>query len=138
MKSVLSTTAQQPWTPGSPIYGESSKHEGRELVQLKMLSDRRAEGGGLAFIVKFSPPSGKLIKMIAVARSEEHVYILEGGYCNHAGEQIRHPGDYGMNPTGKPHSAFIGQETTALAVYSGEPDELREFAVVDPLPSAPA
>ncbi|MGH8012387.1 MAG: hypothetical protein ACREQ4_07805, partial [Candidatus Binataceae bacterium] len=127
MKSILGKTAWQPWTPGSPLYGADSVHDGHELVHLKVLSDRRADGQGIAFIVKFSPPEGKLIKLVAVARSEEHVYILEGGYCNHAGEQIRFPNDYGMNPTGKPHSAFIGQETTALAVYSGEPDEVRQF-----------
>ncbi|MGH7917774.1 MAG: hypothetical protein ACREQE_09915, partial [Candidatus Binataceae bacterium] len=78
------------------------------------------------------------IKLVAVARSEEHVYILAGGYCNHAGEQIRFPNDYGMNPTGKPHSAFIGQETTALAVYSDEPDDVRQFEIVDATPPASA
>ena len=36
-----------------------------------------------------------------------------------------------MNPTGKPHSAFIGGETEALVVYTGEPDEVLALEVVD-------
>ncbi|MGH7934001.1 MAG: hypothetical protein ACREQN_12675 [Candidatus Binataceae bacterium] len=133
MKSTLLSTPQREWTPGSWLYGENSIHEGVELVRVKILSDRRAEGGGMAYIVKFTPPAGKLIKLVAIARSDEHVYILEGGYCNHAGEQIRFAGDYGLNPNGKPHSAFIARETVGLAVYSGEPDEVREFAIVEPI-----
>jgi hypothetical protein len=39
----------------------------------------------MAYIVRFGLPEGRLIKIVAVARSEEHVYILEGGYCNKAG-----------------------------------------------------
>ena len=103
-------------------------------MQLKILSDRRGDGGGIAYLVKFSPPAGKLIKLVAVARSDEHVYILAGGYCNKAGEQLRWPGDYGLNPNGHPHSAFIGEETVNLAVYTGEPDEVLECTVIDPEP----
>jgi len=36
-----------------------------------------------------------------------------------------------MNPNGKPHSAFIGTETEALIVYTGEPDEVVSLDVVD-------
>jgi len=103
-------------------------------MQLKILSDRRGDGGGIAYLVKFSPPAGKLIKLVAIARSDEHVYILAGGYCNKAGEQLRWPGDYGLNPKGHPHSAFIGEETVNLAVYAGEPDEVLECTVIDPEP----
>jgi hypothetical protein len=58
------------WSPGSPLYGAAAVYEGRELVEVKVLSDRRAEGGGIAFLVKFMPPAGKLIKIVAVARSD--------------------------------------------------------------------
>jgi hypothetical protein len=57
--------------------------------------------------------------------------VLEGGYYNRSGEPLRFPGDYALNPGGRPHSAFIGQETVSLVVYAGEPDEIREFEVVD-------
>jgi hypothetical protein len=37
---------------------------GNDIVQLKILSDRRAEGGGIAWLAKFLPPPGKLIKIV--------------------------------------------------------------------------
>ncbi len=131
MKSIMVSTSKSDWISGSGLYGEQSIYNGKELVQLKILSDRRKEEGGLAYLVKFSPPAGKLIKIVAVARSTEHTYVLEGGYCNRAGEQLRFPGDYALNPKGRPHSAFIGKETVSLVVYAGEPDEIREFVVID-------
>lgn len=132
MKSTMVSTSKSDWISGRGLYGEQSIYNGKELVQLKILSDRRKEGGGLAYLAKFSPPAGKLIKIVAVARSTEHTYVLEGGYCNRAGEQLRFPGDYALNPKGRPHSAFIGKETVSLVMYAGDPDEIREFEIIDP------
>jgi hypothetical protein len=39
----------------------------------KILSDRRSEGGGIAWLAKFSRPPVKLIKIVATAGSDEHV-----------------------------------------------------------------
>ena len=72
-------SSQIEWTAGSPIYGLASVHEGRETVMLKILSDRRQEGGGIAYLARFLPPAGKVIKIVAVARSDEHIFALEGG-----------------------------------------------------------
>ena len=69
--------------------------------------------------------------VIAIARSDEHVYILEGGHGNRAGTQLAHPSAYGINPRGRNHSAFFGSETVALVIYSGESDEVHEFVVID-------
>lgn len=33
----------------------------------------------MAQIVRFSPPSGMLMKVLAIAGSDEHIYILSGG-----------------------------------------------------------
>lgn len=71
-----------------------------------------------------SPPPGKVIEIVAVALSEEHSFVLEGGRTTKAG-------GYGLNTTGQPHSAMIGRDTTSLIVYSGEPDEIRSLEVVD-------
>jgi hypothetical protein len=120
------------WQSAGYRFGKSSIYNGKPLVQEKALSDRRSAGGGIAYLLKFSPPQGKLIKLIATAQSDEHVYILEGGYCNKLGRQLRFPGDYGLNPQGHNHSAFIGCETVALVVYLGEPDEVHECDVIDP------
>ncbi len=135
MTSTRVNTATADWTAGSPLYGEDSIYQGRELVHLKILSDRRAEGGGIAYLARFTPPEGKVIKIVAVARSDEHVFNLEGGPGTKAGRPLRHPGDYTLNPKGQPHSAFIAAESTSLVVYAGEPDEIRSIEVVDLEPS---
>ena len=44
------------WTSGVPFYGPAARHDGRDIVQLKVLSDRRHDGGGIAWLVKFTPP----------------------------------------------------------------------------------
>ena len=54
-------------------------------MQLKVLSDRRGEGGGIAWLVKFTPPQGKLIKIVATAMSDEHVFSLQGGRSTKSG-----------------------------------------------------
>jgi len=120
-----------PWTVGTTFCGPAAIYEGKELVQVKMLSDRRDEGGGSAWLVKFSPPPGKLIKIIATAQSDEHVFNLEGGRGTKTGQPVRSSGGYTLNPKGQPHSAFIGQETVAFVVYSGELDEVHSLEVVD-------
>jgi len=129
--SIAADTADMEWTSGQSFYGEAAVFEGRDIVQLKLLSDRRGNGGGVAFLVRFIPPDGKVIKIVAVARSDEHIFNLEGGRGTKAGAQLRFPGQYGLNPAGKPHSAFIGTESIALVVYSGEPDEIRSLEVID-------
>jgi hypothetical protein len=68
---------------------------------------------------------------VAVARSDEHIFALEGGRGTKSGEQLRFPGNYGLNPKGKRHSAFIGTETIALLVYTGEPDEILSMEIID-------
>jgi hypothetical protein len=131
MASLNLDTNQMEWTSGAPLFGPGVIHDGRDLVQLKVLSDRRAEGGGIAYLMRFIPPAGKVIKVVAVARSDEHIFNLEGGRGTKRGEQLRFPGHYGLNPDGQVHSAFIGTETTALVLYTGEPDEVRSIEVVD-------
>jgi len=131
MQSISMQTEEMDWMPGSPFYGPGAIYEGREMVQLKVLSDRRAEGGGIAWLVRMTPPEGKVIRIVAVALSDEHIFSLEGGRSTKSGEQLRAKGDYGLNPKGKPHSAFIGTETVALVIYNGEPDEIRSIDVID-------
>jgi hypothetical protein len=119
------------WSPGTSLFGPGAFHEGKAIVQLKTLSDRRNAGGGIAYLMKFAPPEGKVIKIVAVARSEEHSFSLEGGRGTKTGAPLRHPSDYALNPTGKPHSAFIGTESVFLVIYSGEPDEVHSIEVID-------
>ena len=119
------------WTSGTPFYGPAAVYQGEDIVQLKILSDRRSEGGGVAWLGKFSPPPGKLIKIVATALSDEHVFNLEGGRVTKSGQPARSSCGYTLNPKGQPHSAFIGAETVSLVIYRGEPDEITSLEVVD-------
>ena len=133
MKAIEVKKNDARWTPASGALGAGAIHEGRELAYRAVLSDRRAEGGGIAYLLKVTPPPGKLVRAIAVARSDENVYLLEGGYCNKAGDLIHFPGDYILNPEGHPHGFFAAVETKVLVICRGEPDEIREFGVMDPI-----
>ena len=106
-------------------------YAGQVIVQIKVRSDRRAEGGGIAWLNKFSPPPGKLIKIVAKALSDEHVFNIKGGRATKSGEPVRGSGGYTLNPEGQPHSALIGRESISLVIYRGEPDEIVSLEVVD-------
>jgi hypothetical protein len=129
MRAILQKTEEMPWVPASSLFGEKLLVDGKDVIYLKILSDRRQEGGGVAEITRFSPPSGKRIRIKAVAESDEHVYILKGGHEDGAGRPLRFPGDYLLHPKGLPHSAILSQETIALVIYAGEPDRVTEFRV---------
>ena len=131
MASTYVDVAVEECSSGTPFYGPSAVCDGKDIVQLKVLSDRRAEGGGIAWLAKFSPPPGKLIKIVATALSDEHVFNLEGGRATKSGASARASGGYTLNPTGQPHSAMIGTETVSLIVYTGEPDRIVSMEVVD-------
>jgi len=126
------------WRPGSAKYGPVAVHEGKEIIQSAILSDRRQEGGGLALLSKVAPPPGKVVKIISVARSDEHVFHLEGGRGTKSGRPARAESDYTLNTEGQVHSAFIGTETLSLVIYRGEPDENISFEVVDATPALEA
>ncbi len=119
------------WSSAVPFYGPAAVWQGKDIVQLKVLSDRRADGGGIAWLVKFTPPPGKLIKIVATARSDEHIFNLQGGRSTKSGQPAQRSGGYGLNPKGQPHSAMIAQETAALVIYAGEPDRIDSMEVVD-------
>ena len=119
------------WSSAVPFYGPAAVYDGKDVVQLKVLSDRRKEGGGLAWLVKMTPPPGKLIKIVAVALSDEHIFSLQGGRSTKSGQPAQGRGAYGLNPEGQPHSAMIAQETMALVVYAGEPDRIDSLEVVE-------
>ena len=123
------------WTSAVPFYGPMAVYDGKDVVQLKVLSDRRPQGGGIAWLVKFTPPPGKLIKIVATALSDEHIFSLQGGRSTKSGQRAQGSGGYGLNPKGQPHSAMISAETMALVIYAGEPDEIKSMEIVDIAPA---
>jgi hypothetical protein len=131
MASIRVDPDDAEWASAVPFYGPAAVYDGRDIVRLKILSDRREEGGGIAWLVKYTPPAGKAIKIIATAQSDEHAFTLEGGRTTKSGEPTRASGGYRLNTKGQPHSAFIGTETVTLIIYTGEPDEVTSLEVVD-------
>jgi hypothetical protein len=131
MASIRVDHESQDWTSAVPFYGPGAVHDGRDIVQLKVLSDRRRDGGGIAWLAKFTPPPGKLIKIVATALSDEHVFNLQGGRSTKGGAPVRAAGGYTLNPKGQPHSALIGTETIGLVIYAGEPDRVESLEVID-------
>lgn len=123
------------WASAVPFYGPAAVHEGRDIVQLKVLSDRRSDGGGIAWLVRFTPPPGKLIKIVATALSDEHIFSLQGGRTTKSGQRAQGSGGYGLNPKGQPHSAMIAEETMALVIYAGEPDQINSMEVLPVTPT---
>ncbi len=68
MKGIQAGALRMPWEDGSLFYGQRSLYGGRPLVHMTVLSDRRTVGGGVADLLKLSPPSRKLIKIVAERR----------------------------------------------------------------------
>ncbi len=138
MVSIHVDIAKLEWRPGSAKYGPVAIHDGNEILQSAILSDRRQEGGGLALLSKVSPPPGKLVKIVSVARSDEHVFNLEGARSTKSGQPARAACDYTLNSEGQVHSALIGTDMLSLVIYRGEPDENISFEVVDATPASEA
>ena len=120
------------WMPAAALFGDGAFYQGKPVLEVKTLSDRRAEGGGVAHLLKASPPPGKLIKIVATALSDEHVFNLSGGgRANKAGKPVAKPGGYTLNPEGQPHSAMIAAENISLVIYAGAPDAVHAVEIVD-------
>jgi hypothetical protein len=125
------------WQPGSAYRGQDMVYQGQEVFFRKVLCDRRKEGGGFAVLTRVCPPPGKVVKTVAVARSEEHIFRLRGGRVNKSGKATQtHGNAYTLNPTGHPHSSMIASETISLVIYSGEPDDVKSIEFVDLEPAA--
>ena len=131
MPTIRANPNELAWTPWTEVFGEGAFYEGKPIIEAKTLSDRRSAGGGIAYLLRFRPPEGKLIKIVAVARSDEHVFNLGGGRANKSGQSVSASGGYSLNPDGQPHSAMIATETTSFVLYTGEPDDVKSVEVVD-------
>lgn len=133
-KAISQRTSEMEWTSASSlkgIFGMDSTYNGSELAWVKLLSDRRADGEGIAYLLKLCPPDGHMINLVATSRSDEHSWVLEGGFCDRQGHKRAFPGDYKLNPTGHSHGALCAEATVGLVICSGEPDEVHKFRVLD-------
>jgi hypothetical protein len=131
MPTIRTDYEAVPWLPCTEMFGTAALYDGNPIIEAKTLTDRRAEGGGISYLLRFRPPQGKLIKVVAVARSDEHIFNLDGGRATKAGQPVAASGGYSINPKGQPHSAMIAAETPALVIYMGEPDDVTSVEVLD-------
>ena len=131
MPSIRTSPDEIAWSPWTEVFGDGAFYDGKPIIETKTLSDRRREGGGIAYLLRFRPPAGKLIKIVAIARSDEHIFNLSGGRVTKSGQPVSASGGYSLNPDGQPHTAMIADETTAFVLYTGEPDEVKSVEIVD-------
>jgi hypothetical protein len=131
MPSIRINPEDIAWAPCTEMFGDGAFYAGKAIAEAKTLSDRRSEGGGIAYLLRFRPPPGKLIKIIATARSDEHVFGLAGGRATKSGQPVNAAGGYSLNTKGQPHSAMIAEETMAFVLYSGQLDEVHSVEVLD-------
>ena len=71
MPSIRTNPDEIAWTPWTEVFGNGAFYEGKPIIEVKTLSDRRAEGGGVAYLLRFRPPAGKLIKVVDQIDQEE-------------------------------------------------------------------
>ena len=49
------------WVPATEMFGEGAFYDGKPVLEVKTLSDRRAEGGGVAHLLRASPPASSAL-----------------------------------------------------------------------------
>jgi hypothetical protein len=54
MASIRVDPSEMEWGSAAAFYGSGAVHEGRDIVQMKVLSDSPGEGGGIAWLVRYS------------------------------------------------------------------------------------
>ena len=109
--SIQVDGAQMEWGPATQFYGPTAVYQGRDIVQLKVLSDRRREGGGIAWLVRYTPPEDKLSRSSRPPCPTSTSLIFAGGRVTESGAPVRAAGGYKLNFEGQSHSALIGAVT---------------------------
>jgi hypothetical protein len=80
MPSIRTEPDSVAWTPWTEVFGDGAFYEGRPIIEAKTLSDRRNEGGGIAYMLRFRPPEGKLIRLSrSRARTSTSSFSAAGG-----------------------------------------------------------
>jgi hypothetical protein len=54
MVSIRVDPSEMEWGSAVAFYGPGAVHKGRDIVRMKVRSDRRGEGGGIAWLVRYS------------------------------------------------------------------------------------
>jgi hypothetical protein len=90
-------------------------------IFVKVLRNPDDGGGCWHLLFRFRPPTGRAIRLTAVAQSDEELFILTGDRSGH----------YGCNPKGLRHGQTITEDTTVLVHYHAAPDDILRAEVID-------
>jgi len=116
-------TNEMEWRPAAESFpGYTIDSDDPEAGVFAKVLRNPGDGGGCWHVLfRFRPPVGRAIRITAVARSDEEVFILTGDRTGH----------YGCNPAGLRHGQTVTEDTTILVHYHDGPDEILRAEVVD-------
>ena len=116
-------TNEVAWRPAAEVFaGYAIDIEEPDAGIFVKVLRRPEEGGGCWHcLLRFNPPSGRAIRLTAVAQSDEELFMLTGDRAGH----------YGCNPKGLRHGQTITEDTTVLVHYHDGPDEILRAEVID-------
>jgi len=77
LQSINLDTEAMEWAPGFSVLAQYGK--AASWCKSRRSADRRADGEGAAYTFHFTPPTDKVIRIVAVARSDEDIINLQGG-----------------------------------------------------------
>ena len=122
-KRISIDTNEIDWLPAAEVFpGYQLEAEDRDAGIFVRVLRRPSDGGGCwQCLLRFVPPSGKGIRITAVAQSDEEVFILD----------THRSGSYSCNPAGLRHGQTVTEETTALVHYHGDPDRILKAEVIE-------
>jgi len=126
MSTRISTDSRElEWRPASEIEVFSAyrldSDEADTGIFVKVLRQPDDGGGCWHCLFRFRPPPRRAIRVTAIARSDEEVFILTGERAGH----------YGCNPSGLRHGQTLTEDTTVLVHYHGQPDDVLGAEVID-------
>jgi hypothetical protein len=133
MTSIRVDPSEMEWGSAGAFYGPGAVHEGRDIVHM---SDRRGEGGGIAYLGAIHPAARKIDQ----DRRDGHVRQARVHARRRARDKIgpagKRQGRLQAQHRGPAHSAMIAEESTSLIAYTGEPDAVHspELVDLDPAP----
>jgi len=116
-------TLEMDWRPAAEVFpGYTLATDDPEAgIFVKVLRNPDDGGGCWHLLFRFRPPAGGAIRVTAIARSDEEVFILSGERSGH----------YGCNPTGLRHGQTVTEDTTLLVHYHDAPDEILRAEIVE-------
>jgi hypothetical protein len=115
------------WVPAGEILADYHVDTGSPDTGVFLKVLRRPEDGGGCWhwLIRFTPPAGRGIRITAVAESDEEIFFLRDE------SPESRTGVYACNEAGLRHGITVTGETVALVHYHGAPDRILRAEVVE-------